>query len=136
MRVSLCGDWTITTARDVGNKAQAAAAAILQSREGPANLPEHAAVLRSIMPALKDLNEACRYLAWHTILFLPTRRMAETSTGLRSARRDPEEVGRRRPWWRACPGNNDLGAGSSSPQARFRGKTYRLTGTDPIAVRE
>jgi predicted AAA+ superfamily ATPase len=122
--------------KEAGNKAQTAAADILQSRgNAPRIFQNTLAFLAVDLARLQDLNEAvCRYLAWTSILDekeglnLDPHQVRQAETQRKSAdgavvARLPEAY-----QWLLVPVQ-------SSPQAQAQWQAYRLTGADPLAVR-
>ena len=122
--------------KDPGNKAQAAAAAILQSRGNAPRLFQNTLVFLAVdQTRLQDLDEAVRrYLAWTTILEeregrnLDPHQVRQAETQQRSAdgavdARLPEAY-----QWMLVPVQ-------ASPQAPVQWQAYRLTGADHLAVR-
>lgn len=122
--------------KDPANKAQAAAAAILQNRGNAPRLFQNSLVFLAIDQArLQDLDEAIRrYLAWTSILGekdglnLDPHQVRQAETQQRSAdgavdARLPEAY-----QWLLVPVQ-------ASPQAPVQWQAYRLTGTDHLAVR-
>ncbi len=122
--------------KDPGNKAQAAAKAILQSRGSAPRLFQNSLVFLAVDQArLQDLDEAVRrYLAWSSILAernelnLDPHQVRQAETQCRSAEgavegRLPEAY-----QWLLAPVQE-------TPQAPVKWEAFRLTGQEPLAAR-
>jgi hypothetical protein len=125
-----------TYSKDPSNKAQAAVAAILQSRGNAPRLFQNSLVFLVVdQTRLQDLDEAIRrYLAWSSILAekdalnLDPHQVRQAETQQKSAdgaviARLPEAY-----QWLLVPLQ-------ASPQAPVQWQAYRLTGADHLAVR-
>lgn len=122
--------------KEDGNRAQAAARAILDSRgSGPRLYQNTLVFLAADQTRLQDLDEAVRrYLAWESIvnekdaLNLDPQQVKQAETQLRSAdgavkARIPESY-----QWLLVPTQQ-------TPQSALEWNAYRLTGQEPLALR-
>ena len=122
--------------KDAANKAQAAAAAILQSRGNAPRIFQNTLVFLAVDEArLQDFDEAIRrYIAWTSIL--------NEKEGLNL---DPHQVRQAEAQQKSADGAVEarlpeayqwlLVPVQSSPQAQMQWQAYRLSGSDPLAVR-